>query len=87
MIEFLRGDVITGKGELLVFGILVIILIGEIGETLVFYHLTHQFHGRVVLTTITLSLGAYRHVLQHLGIRLQLDINDHRSPVGDGDGL
>ncbi len=56
VLQFLGGDVIAGKCQFLVFGILIVVLIGKVGELFMRNDLTHQFDSGVVLTAVALTL-------------------------------
>ena len=73
-LQFSRFEVVERKRNLLVLVKLVIVVISEVGAFLRLHHPLHQFHSRVVLSRILLSLSPYRYALQGMSLgRLQLN--------------
>ena len=68
-------DVVKTQGDLLVVVILVEIVILQVGPFLGGDHLTHELHGRVVLTAVLRGfLRTHIHLIDLLGIGLQTDL-------------
>jgi len=67
-------NIIHGTRQFLVLGVLQEVMILQIGALLGRNDTLHQFHCRVVLTTILVAFRPYHHFVQLLGVGLQLDI-------------
>ena len=65
------GDIVQGQRYLLVLGVLVMVTKGQFRLFLMFYHFTHQLHGRIVLATIAAALGLDGDLTQHLVVGFQ----------------
>ena len=61
-----RLYVVEGQRYLLIFVILIVVVIGEVGLLLRSHHALHQFHGGVVLTRVAATLALHHHFTKTL---------------------
>ena len=85
ILKFLGSDIIESKSEFLIFVILIIVAIVEVGAFFCLNHLFHQFDGRIVLPAISSPFRFYYHFLQGLWVGLDFDVEIllGRSRYGD----
>ena len=74
VLKFLGSDIIECKGEFLIFVILIIVAVVEVGAFLRLHHLLHQFDGRIVFPAISFPFRFYYDFLQGLGVWLKFDV-------------
>ena len=72
-------DVVECKGDFLIFIVLIIIMVGQIGAFLGLHNTFHQFNRRIVLAAVFLLFGLDGHPLQALGVFLEGDTQFRRS--------
>ena len=61
-----RLYVVEGQRYLLIFVILIVVVIGEVGLLLRSHNALHQFHGGVVLTRVAATLALHHHFTKTL---------------------
>ena len=67
------GDVVESEGDLLVPVVLVVVVVLEVGALLGGDDAAHELHGGVVLAAVLALAGADGHLVQTLGLCLELD--------------
>ena len=82
-IKVRRLDVVESKRYLLIFIILQIVVVLQVGFLLCSYHPTHQFYRRVILTAILTALRFHHNFFKLLSIGLQLHVKLYRSSRGN----
>ena len=86
-IKVRRLDVVESKRNLLIFIILQIVVVLQVGLLLCSYHPTHQFYRRVILTAILTALRFHHNFFKLLSIRFQLHVELYRSSRGNVNSL
>ena len=70
LFEFFGSDIVECESEFLVFVILIVVAVVEVGAFLRLHHLLHQFDGRIVFPAISFPFRFYYDFLQGLGVGL-----------------
>ena len=68
VLQHFRLDVVQGQRQFLIFLVLIVVPLAEVGFLLMVYHLFHQLHGRIVLTTVARTFLLDGKLLQHLHV-------------------
>ena len=74
VLKFLGSDIIECKCEFLIFVILIIVAVVEVGTFFCLDHLFHQFDCRIVLSAVSSPFRFYYNFLQGLGVGLEFDV-------------
>ena len=86
-LQRLLRDVVHRESDLLILSPVAVVMAVDTRFLLCRNHAPHQFHGRVILTTIALPLRLDGHVLQHLCVGFHLHIQSVWCTAAYADGL